>query len=140
MFVKLAVGLGAFVAAMLSAGLIVLIQGGIATVYVQDDDMWLYVPVPMVAADIALAFAPEEELQKVRMELEPYSDLVIAALDELADCPDVTFVEVESRDEHVVVRKEGGTLIIKVDEGENTKVRVKVPFRSVNRLVSRLVS
>ncbi len=139
MIIKLGVGLLAGVLGLVSAGVIALFQGGIATVYVQTSDLTLFIPVPMAAAELALHFAPEEEMQQVREDLAPHKELVLAALQELANCPDAVLVEVRSQDENVLVEKQGSDLIVDVDSPGEAQVHVVVPLRSVERIFEALV-
>ena len=103
MLIKLLVVIGGAVAGLIFAAVLALFQGGIATVYVRSPEATVFVPVPMALVDIALAFVPSEELADARRELGPYRDVIRVALEELADCPDATFVEVEGPEETVLV-------------------------------------
>jgi hypothetical protein len=138
MLIKIGVGLLAVILGLASAGVLALLQGGIATVYVETSELTLFLPVPLAAADIALQFLPEEELQKIREDITPHKELVLAAIQELVECPDSVLVEVQSRDEYVLVEKEGSDLIVKVDEAGEAKVRVAVPMHSIARLFATL--
>jgi len=138
MILKLGVGVLAGVLGLVSAGVIALFQGGIATVYVQTSDLTLFIPVPMAAAELALQFAPEEEMQQVRQELAPHKELILAAFKELRNCPDAVFVEVRSQDENVLVAKKGSDLIVDVDSPDEAQVHVVVPLRSVERILEAL--
>ena len=55
----------------------------------------------------------------------------------LADCPDVTLVEVQDGSEHVRVYKENGVLKVDVDD-DDVRVRISVPTRAVERNAKRL--
>lgn len=138
MITKLLVIVSAAFLGMFSACGLLLLQGGVATVYVQEDDFWLFVPVPINAVEMALSFVPPQELNEMRHELEKVKDLVPAVLDELANCPDAVFVEVESDSEKVVVEKSDGTLIVRVKSSDHTAVKVKIPIRGVKRVVERV--
>ena len=138
MIIKLGVGVLAGILGLVSAGVIALFQGGIATVYVKTSDLTLFVPVPMAAAELALQFAPEEELRQISEDLAPHKDLVLAALHELAECPDAVLVEVRNRDENVLVEKKGTDLIVDVDSPHEAQVHVVVPLHSIERIFETL--
>lgn len=137
MILKLLVGIPAVAAGLIAAGLLALLQGGIATVRIQDPEMSLYLPVPMAAFDVALAFVPEQQLARVRQDLEPHRELILAALEELADCPDAVLVDVRNSTESVLVSKVGDELWIWTREGNST-VEVRIPLRSVRRVAASL--
>ncbi len=138
MLLKILVGFSAAVAGVLAAGLLAVAQGGLATVWIQNEDVTLFLPVPMVLADVALEFAPAEELAQARRELAPYRDLVQAALRELAECPDAVLVDVLSGDESVLVSKEGGSLLVEIHSPPDGDVEIRVPLRAVRRVVARV--
>lgn len=138
MIIKIGVGILASVLGLAAAGIIALFQGGIATVYVQTSELTLFVPVPMAAAQLALRFAPEEELRKISEDLAPHKDLVLAALKELSACPDALLVEVRSSDENVLVEKKGSDIVVDVDSTHEGKVHVTVPIHSVARIFETL--
>jgi hypothetical protein len=138
MIVKLLVAIPAIAAGFIAAGLLALIQGGIATVYVHDEDVKVFLPVPMAAVDIAIAFAPDEELAELRRTLAPHRDLIRAALAELAACPDAVLVDIQSPGESVLISKVGDEIRVRVEEYGSTEVDVRVPLRSVLRISSAL--
>jgi hypothetical protein len=140
MLIKLVLGFFAAVVGVLGAGLLFLVQGGFATVYVDNPEMTLYVPVPMRVAELAVAFAPEEELGQVRKDLEPFRELILAALQVLDRCPDAVLVEVHDGSEEVVVEKKGDELIIDVQSAADGHVNVQVPLASVLRIVTAVVT
>lgn len=139
MLIKIGAGLLAAVLALMSAGVLFLIQGGLATVYVHDEDLSLYLPVPVAGVELALLFLPDEELSEIRREIEPVRELVASALQELARTPDIVFVEIRSRDEEVLIQKDGDDFVVSVHRFGGEEVEVKIPFRSVGRIFGILV-
>ncbi len=77
--------------------------------------------------------APVEALEI----LEHYLPAAQQALDRLAAQPDFVLVEVQSRDETVVVRKEGRALRIIVDSDDG-RIDVKIPLSTVKEFAKRL--
>ena len=131
--------IGATVGSVYNAGMIsVLVQprGGGA----------INVAVPAGVANVALAavkFVPvgsfplDEAPAEVLEVLEHYLPAAQKALDRLASQPDFVLVEVHSRDETVVLRKEGRALRILVDSDEG-RIDVTVPLSTVKELTKRL--
>ena len=104
------------------------------------------VAVPAVIATVALAaieFVPVEALplDDVPAEaldaLEHYLPAAQEALDRLAEQPDFVLVEVRSRDETVLVRKEGRKLRILVESNDG-RVDVSIPLSTVKEFTKRL--
>jgi len=138
MLTKILVGLLAAFVGLFSACGIFLLQGGVATVYVEDPEFWIYLPIPVNAVEIALLAVPDEDLKDVRSELEQFREILPVVLSALAECPDTVFVEVRSRTEEVLVKKAGDSLIIQVHAEDDTNVRVKIPLRGTERIVRRV--
>ncbi len=104
------------------------------------------VAVPAALATVALAaieFVPLEALplDDVPVEaldaLEHYLPAAQEALDRLAEQPDFVLVEVSSRDETVLVRKEGRKLRIVVESNDG-RVDVSIPLSTVKEFTKRL--
>ncbi len=117
---------------------------GTVTVSVQErgpDGIRIYVPVPALLLDAAIALAPmlipEEELAEARRELAPYRDGLEALADALEKMPAGVLVEVESDDEHVLITKTWRSFEI-IIENDDADVRVTVPARLVSRMLDIL--
>ena len=83
--------------------------------------------IPAALGHLALAFAPDEAFCCCDAEVGRWCPLIKTACKELSACPDFTLVEVISRHECVKIRKEGGSLLILVED-HNERVRVRVPM------------
>ena len=112
---------------------------GVATVEVSEagpDGVNLWIPVPVVLFDVAVAavprFLPQHELDDARREVQPYLPMLRDLADAIEDMPSATFVEVESGREHVRIAKEGRNFEIRV-ESPDANVRVTVPARLFGR-------
>jgi hypothetical protein len=95
----------------------------------------LSIPASLVRA--ALTLTPtvhSTEMEAAMVEIRPHWPLVREACARLAGCPDGVLVEVEGRDEHVIVAKEHGDLVVRVRDGEN-RVDVRVPASAVEDAV-----
>jgi hypothetical protein len=139
MLIKIAIGFLAAFLGLFSACTAVILQAGVGSVYVSNDDVTLWLPVPMAAVDIGLWFIPEKELEDVQESMLPVKDLMLAGFHELQDIPDTTLVEVKTPDESVLVLKEGNDLVVDVDSRSDGKVHVKLPLHSLERIL-RIVS
>lgn len=97
-----------------------------------EDSMRIVVPFPLVAADIALGFVPEEALEdaEIPAEVGAQREAVLGAVRALADVPDAVLVRVSEPGAEVLVAKDGDTLVITVDEAD-THVRCAIPIRAV---------
>lgn len=95
----------------------------------------LAIPASFVRAALALApTVSSHEMEAAMAEVRPHWPLVREACARLARCPDGVLVEVEGRDEHVVVAKEGGDLVVHVQDGQD-RVDVRVPASAVEDAV-----
>lgn len=111
--------------------------GGVMTVRVDNPGgPRLSIPVPVAVVDAALATG-ELAFDEFREEFGDLGPMLGEIFEVIEDCPDMTFVEVEDRGDHVRVWKEGDRLRIEVREsGRNgANVEISLPTRSIARLV-----
>jgi hypothetical protein len=101
------------------------------------DGTRIHVMVPAVFITGGLRFVPGEQLSKASADVRPWLPAIKVASRELARCPDTTLVEVEDRNDRVIVRKRGNSIVVDVDSEEDT-VHVSVPLRSVASIVQEL--
>jgi hypothetical protein len=95
----------------------------------------IVVPVPLVLAQTALAFAPSEARYIECPEFARYQRVAERVLEELQDIPDCTLVEVHDGSEHVSIRKDGSVLKIDVEDGADETVHVKLPIAGALKAV-----
>jgi hypothetical protein len=115
------------------AGVGVLCSEGMVEVNVverQPQQHHVFVIAPALLVPIALHFVPKEKLGEASRELRPWLPTVRAAMHELRRTDDVTLVEVKESDQHVVVKKEGGSIVVDVEDGNDT-VHVSTPIRAI---------
>jgi hypothetical protein len=93
----------------------------------QADGPRIIVPVPLVVARAALAFAPREATHVAVPELAEYSELGRKLVAELRNAPDGMLIEVEDRNDHVTIEKVGDELEVEVHDGDDD-VSVRVPL------------
>ena len=128
---------GLCVVTTIAVASVYVVRDGIVTVSVDEktgDGAHFTLPVPgsafrlaMFVADHALS---EHDRRALRREIQNGMRQVPTGVDalvrELRNCPDMTLVEIEGRDERVTIQKRGGTLTIRVDDSQ-ANVRITVP-------------
>lgn len=117
---------------------------GVAIVDVREggpDGHRIVVPVPLMIAQVALAFAPIDAARldlahhggpELREHLQAAREVVAA----LAEAPDGELVRVEEPGRRVVVEKRGGSLHVEVHDGDDDVV-VNVPLEVALEAVPR---
>jgi len=94
---------------------------------------------PAIIAPIAMHFAPRRHRAEAIRQIQPYMPAARAALEGLRDADDVVLVEVKGPGEHVRVAKWGGSIVIDVDDADET-VHVSTPIRAVSSTVEQLAA
>ena len=106
----------------------------------------IHVAIPAGIANMALAAVelvpaaalPLDPASSEALEmLEEYLPAAQEALDSLAAQPDFVLVEVESSDEHIVVRKQDRKLLVLV-ESNDERIEVSLPLSTVKQFTKRL--
>jgi hypothetical protein len=97
-----------------------------------DVPVHVKVPFPLIVADIATGFIPDEALEEARIppEAKNYKDLTVETIRALLESPDAEFVKVRTEDANVNISKEGDTLRIAVD-ADDAIVRCNVPIDGI---------
>jgi len=120
--------IGAVLAAIPLSLVAVVAGTGVVVVDVNQagpDGHHFIVPVPLVLAETASAFVPQEGRRLDLHEAEPYLPAAEAALAALADSPDGELVSVDDHDQHVRIAKKGRNIEVHVTEpGQNVAVTV----------------
>ena len=99
----------------------------------------IFVIVPAAIVPIAAHFVPRENLAQASANIRPYLPIIDAAIPALEDCPDGVFVEVKDNDEHVLVSKIGGSLVVDVNDQDEV-VHVSVPLRAAQSSIHQLAA
>jgi hypothetical protein len=124
------------------AGLGLLCSEGMVEVRVverQPEVHHVYVIAPAMLAPIAVHFAPQRDLSRAAAEIRPWMPTIRAALDQLRETDDMTLVEVKGPGEHVRVTKEGGSLVVDVEDQDDT-VHVSTPIRAISSTMEQLAA
>jgi hypothetical protein len=99
----------------------------------------LSVPVPVALVNAALYLAPRGHVAPLDPEARRWLNVARVALTKMEDCPDAVLVEVRSPDEHIVIAKRGGDLVVELDDhGDN--VEVSVPAGALDDILDALAS
>jgi len=124
------------------AGASVLCSEGLVHVKViekQPQGVHINIIAPAMLAPIAVRLAPQRELAQAARQIQPYMPVIRAALDGLHDSEDVVLVDVTEPGEHVEVSKSGGSIIVDVENEEET-VHVSTPVRAISSTVEQFAA
>jgi len=99
----------------------------------------VFVIVPAAIVPMAAHFIPRENLAEASANIRPYLPIIDAAIPALEDCPDGVFVEVKDNDEHVLVSKIGGALVVDFNDQDEV-VHVSVPLRAAQSSIHQLAA
>ena len=105
----------------------------------QPNGVHFHLVAPAMLAPIAVHMAPRIALADAARQIQPHLPEIQAALDGLSETGDVVLVEVRGPDEHVEVQKEGGSIIVDVNDADDV-VHVSVPIRAVASTVNQLAA
>lgn len=136
----LVVGVPLVIAAPVATGMV---DPGLVTVRVHEksEGFRLYIPVPALVVDAGLRSAVAagglHEMERLPEEARQWMPMARAAVEALVEAPDATLVEVEDGEEHVLVAKRGGRLIVEV-RSPDADVDVAVPARLALRVFDTL--
>jgi hypothetical protein len=99
----------------------------------------VYVIAPAMLVPIGMHFAPQRDLSRAAAQIQPWLPTIRAALDQLRESDDVTLVEVKEPSEHVRVAKEGGSIVVDVQDKDET-VHVSTPIRAISSTIEQLAA
>jgi hypothetical protein len=124
------------------AGVGILCSDGMIEVKVverQPEVHHVYVIAPAMLVPIGMHFAPRRELSRAAAQIQPWMPTIRAALDQLRESDDLTLVEVKEPGEHVRVAKQGGSIVVDVEDRDDT-VHVSAPLRAISSTVEQLAA
>jgi hypothetical protein len=104
-----------------------------------NDQHHIVVIAPAMLVPIAAHFIPPDKLDHGARELKQYMPTVRAALEGLDEADDVTLVDVTEPGEHVLVKKEGGSVTVNVVDKDET-VYVSTPIRAIESTVEQIAN
>src|SRR5260370_41370697 len=93
-------------------------SGGVVDVCVKEktpQGHYIHLPLPALAGSLALHVAPHRHFQHTPRELQQWLPAIQIAAEELRNIPDGTLVDVQNDRETVRIVKDGGDIVIDVD-------------------------
>jgi hypothetical protein len=105
----------------------------------QPEAHHVYVLAPAMLVPIGMHFVPSRHLGRASAQLQPWMPTIRAALDQLRAGEDVTLVDVKEPGEHVVVAKEGGSVVVDVTDKDET-VHVSAPIRAIESTIEQVAA
>jgi hypothetical protein len=105
----------------------------------QPEAHHVYVLAPAMLVPIGMHFVPSRKLGKAATELRPWMPTVRAALDQLRAGEDITLVEVREPGQHVLVTKDGGSVVVDVADKDET-VHVSTPIRAIESTLEQVAA
>jgi hypothetical protein len=93
--------------------------------------------VPAALVPTALHFVPRHNFADSSHDMREALPIIDAAIPALKDAPDGVFVEVKQPDEHVLVAKRGGSIIVDVNDRDET-VHVSVPLIAAQSAIHQI--
>ena len=93
--------------------------------------------VPAALATTALHFLPDRNLAHGSDQLRECLPIIDAAIPALAESPDGVLVEVVDQSEHVRVSKDGGSIVVDVNDADEV-VHVSVPMIAAQSAIHRI--
>ena len=130
------------IAGVTVAGVGLLCSEGLIEVNVverQPEVHHVYVLAPAALVPMTMHFIPSRKFGHASAELQPWMPTIRAALDDLRETDDVTLVEVTEPDQHVVVTKQGGSVVIDVNDHDET-VHVSAPIRAIASTIEQVAA
>jgi len=105
----------------------------------QPDGTNVSLIVPAAVVPVALHCVPRERLNGAPKELEEFLPVIDAAIPALEDSPDGVLVEVVDRTDHVLITKSGRSVVIDVNDPNDT-VHVSVPLRAAQSALHQIAA
>lgn len=94
---------------------------------------------PALLLNGGLRCVPSEHLRDAGEQIRPWMPTIEAAMQQMGKMPDLTLVGVTDPSEHVQVSKLGGSIVVDVDD-ENETVHVSAPLRAMDDAVQQIAA
>lgn len=124
------------------AGMGVICSEGMIEVNVvqrQPEVHHVYVLAPAMLVPVATHFVPKDKMGDAAEQLRPYMPTIRAALDQLRESDDFILVDVKDKNEHVLVQKVGGSVVVDVKDQDET-VHVSAPLRAISSTLEEVAA
>jgi hypothetical protein len=99
----------------------------------------VYVLAPAMLVPIGTHFIPSRKLTQAAAELKPWMPTIRAALDQLRAGEDITLVDVREPGQHVLVTKNGGSVVVDVTDDDEI-VHVSTPIRAIESTIEQVAA
>jgi hypothetical protein len=129
-------------AAVATAGVGLLCSEGLIEVNVVEQQPkvhHVYVLAPAALVPMTVQFIPSRKFGHASRELQPWMPTIRAALEQLRETDDVTLVDVTEPGQHVVVTKQGGSVVVDVHDQDET-VHVSAPIRAISSTIEQVAA
>jgi hypothetical protein len=88
---------------------------------------------------VAMHFVPKDRIGEQAREIQPWMPTIRASLDALSESDDITFVEVKEPGQNVRLAKNGGSIVVDVNDNDET-VHVSTPIRAISSAIEELAA
>jgi hypothetical protein len=105
----------------------------------QPEKHHIHIVAPALLMPAALHFVPKDKLAPNCREVREFLPTIRVALHELRKSEDMTFAEVKQEGQHVLVKKEGSSIVVDVEDAENT-VHVSTPIRALESSIEEIAA
>jgi hypothetical protein len=105
----------------------------------QPEAHHVYVLAPAMLVPIGTHFIPSRKLSQAAAELRPWMPTIRAALEQLRAGEDMTLVDVREPGQHVLVTKDGGSVVVDVTDKDET-VHVSTPIRAIESTIEQVAA
>ncbi len=99
----------------------------------------LHLLVPAALVPTALHFVPRHNFAGSSRDMREALPIIDAAIPALSDSPDGVLVEVRDPGEHVLVAKQGGSIVVDVNDHDET-VHVSVPLLAAQSAIHQIAA
>ncbi len=136
----LSIGAGIIILAVATVGAAVAAvynAGTVAFDLSPAEDSRISVALPAGLLNLAIALVPDDVVSDITDELEPVWPTVQAAARELHRAPDFVLLEINGKDEHVLIEKKENRMLIVIEEGGD-RISVALPLSTICRIADKL--
>jgi hypothetical protein len=105
----------------------------------QPEAHHVYVLAPAMLVPIGTHFIPSRKLSQAAAELRPWMPTIRVALEQLRAGEDMTLVDVREPGQHVLVTKDGGSVVVDVTAEDET-VHVSTPIRALESTIEQVAA
>lgn len=103
----------------------------------KPDGHHIHLIAPAAIVPVGMRFVPDNALKEASSQLQVWAPAIKIAAVELEKYRDFVLVEVEDESDHVKITKRGGSLVIDVNDAEDT-VHVSFPIHSAISAIRRI--